>query len=223
MIATYGRRDATLIAAIGVLATILVAWWAGAWGAVPVVLTLALLGFYRDPPRRPPQRPELILAPADGRIAVIETMTDADGRRCLRIVVFLSVLNVHINRIPCAGRIVESRHRPGRFINALKNEADELNESHTIVIEPDAPLPGPIRVRQIAGALAKRIVCAACVGDKLAAGQQYGMIKLGSRTEVTLPDDGRWQLNIRLGQPVRAGLTVLAVHSAAERGTIPAP
>jgi phosphatidylserine decarboxylase len=220
MIAPYASRDAALIAVVGGLATLGVGVWLGGWAILPALLTLALLGFYRHPPRRIPSQPGLLLAPADGRIATIEQTRGPEGGR-LRIVIFLSVFNVHVNRSPCAGRVVTSQHRPGKFINALKNEADDLNESHTIALEPVPPLPGPICVRQIAGALARRIVCAAQVGDKLAAGQHYGMIKLGSRTEVVVPDDGCWSIAVRTGQTARAGVTILAVHQAAPRGTIP--
>lgn len=220
MLAPYARRDTFIIALAGCLTTIGVGTWLGLWSLAPALLTIALLGFYRHPLRRPPTGPGLLLAPADGRIAAIEQTRGPGGGR-LRIVVFLSVFDVHINRSPCAGRVVESGHRPGKFINALRNEADELNESHTITLDPVPPLPGPIHVRQIAGALARRIVCAAEVGQTLAAGQHYGMIKLGSRTEVIAPDDGCWSIGVRIGQTVRAGLTILAVHKSGGDGTIP--
>lgn len=219
MLAPYARRDTLVIATVGCLATIIVGIGLGLWALAPALLTIALLNFYRHPLRRPPAGSELLLAPADGRIAVIEQTREPGGGR-LRIVVFLSVFDVHINRSPCAGRVVASEHRPGRFINALKNEADELNESHTITLDPDPPLPGPIRVRQIAGALARRIVCAVEIGQTLAAGQHYGMIKLGSRTEVVVPDDGHWSIAVKIGQTVRAGLTILAVHKNGDDGTI---
>jgi phosphatidylserine decarboxylase len=169
------------------------------------------LGFYRDPVRRPPGGENLVLAPADGKVAEIgRNVEEADGRRVLRIMVFLSVFDVHVNRSPCAGRVTDVRYRPGKYVSALRSDADTLNESNMVLIEPAAPLPGPVRVRQIAGVLARRIVCAARVGDRLTAGQRFGMIKLGSRTEVCLAEDARWEVLVRIGDHVKAGLSVLA-------------
>ena len=96
------------------------------------------------------------------------------------------------------------------FINALNPEADERNEANTLILMPAPPLPGPVRVRQISGVLAKRIVCTAKDGDQLAIGQRYGMIKLGSRTEVCFPENPDWDIRVSMGQAVRAGITVLA-------------
>ncbi len=185
---------------------------AGAWGLVPTAAALALLGFYRDPPRRVARDPAALLAPADGRVLAVERGVELAeaGAPGLRIVIFLSVLNVHVNRSPCGGVVRSVRYQPGRFHDARRREATEQNESNTLLLEPEPPLPGPVRVRQIAGLLARRIVCGAREGDRLKAGQRYGMIKLGSQTEVVVPDDGRWQLRVREGDRVRAGLTVLA-------------
>lgn len=214
MIAPYARRDAALIGVGGIIATVLVAWLAGAWALAPAILALGLLAFYRDPRRRSPTNAQLILAAADGRIVRIDRTTDPDGRPVLRIMTFLSVFNVHINRSACAGRVVGVEHHPGRFLNALNPAADTENECNTLTLEPAPPLPGPIRVRQVAGVLAKRIVCAARVGDTLRSGEKYGMIKLGSRTEIVLPDDGRWAIAVQVGTRVRAGLTIIATYRA---------
>jgi phosphatidylserine decarboxylase len=209
--ASYARREVGLIAGLGAVATATMAYFLGAWGVLPAVVTLALLSFYRDPEREPPTGDDLVLAAADGKVVAIERgVAGPDGGRMLRIMVFLSVLNVHINRSPCAGRVTEVSYRPGEFRNALRAEASTCNECNTITLEPAGPLPGPVRVRQIAGVLARRIVCTARVGDRLTAGPRVGMIKLGSRTEIGLVDDPRWQVQVRVGQPVKAGLTVLA-------------
>ncbi len=207
----YARREVIVIAVVGASATAATAHFFGAWAFVLAALTLALLGFYRDPARRLPGGENLVLAPADGKVVEIgRDVEEADGRHVLRIMVFLSVFDVHVNRSPCAGRVTDVRYRPGKFVNALRSDADTLNESNTVLIEPAAPLPGPVRVRQIAGVLARRIVCAARVGDRLTAGQRFGMIKLGSRTEVCLAEDARWEVLVRIGDHVKAGLTVLA-------------
>ena len=216
---SYARTEITLIVVIGGLATAVVAYFLGWWALVPAVLALAVLAFYRNPPRRSPAGDNLILAPADGKIVEITRSAEGeDGQPRLRIMVFLSVLDVHVNRSPCAGRVMEVDYKPGEFLNALRPEADARNESNTLIIEPRAPLSGKISVRQIAGVLARRIVCTAKVGDELAGGQRFGMIKLGSRTEVCLPEDSNWHVCVAIGDKVRAGRTILARLGGPEDG-----
>jgi phosphatidylserine decarboxylase len=212
MLARYARLETTLILLLGAGASAAVGYWWGWWALAPLVLTLALLSFYRDPPRRPPQAPDTLLAPADGRVIRVERgyRSSPEAGPELRIAIFLSVLNVHVNRAPCAGVVREVQYRPGLFLNALKLEALERNEASEMSIEPEAPLPGPVHVRQIAGLLAKRIVCAAAPGERLTQGQRFGMIKLGSQTELRAPEDPRWRVLVREGDTVRGGLTRLA-------------
>ena len=192
-------------------------WWvaAGVFG----VLTLFTLYFFRNPKRQRRDGEGLVLAPADGRIVEIvqEEPSDLFLQPSIRISIFLSVFNVHLNRSPCRGRVTDVDYRPGKFLNALRPEADEVNESNTITLAPAEPIPGPVRVRQISGVLAKRIVCDVADGASLDAGQRYGMIKLGSRTEITLPEDQGWELLVGMGDKVRAGRTILArlQHSSA--------
>lgn len=206
----YAKLEVTVIALLGSIVTAVVAYYFQVWAVLPALLSLAMLAFYRDPPRRPTPGAGLLLSPADGKIMLIEKRVDGEGSPELRIVVFLSVLNVHMNRSPCAGRVREIIYQRGAMLNALKPEATERNESNTLVIDAQAPLPSPVRVRQITGALARRIVCAAKIGDELQAGQRYGMIKLGSQTEIRVPDDSRWIVGVSVGDKVRAGQTVLA-------------
>ena len=210
--APYAAFEVRLIGIIGGLLSALTLAFAGWWVLLPLILTAALLAFYRDPPRHPPKGDDIIVAPADGRIMSIgQTATpNPKGPIELKICIFLSVLDVHINRAPCAGRVLATDYRPGEFLNALKTEATDRNESNTLTIEPAPPLPGPIRVRQISGALARRIVCAADKGDKLQLGQRYGMIKLGSQTQVCLPTPARWEVLVSFGTRVHAGETILA-------------
>ncbi|MBI5863131.1 MAG: phosphatidylserine decarboxylase family protein [Planctomycetes bacterium] len=210
--APYARTEVLLTLLIGGVLTALAGYGFGWWALVPALPTLFLLSFYRDPPRRIPSGDRLLLSPADGRIMSVERgyRGPEGGGPELRICIFLSVFNVHVNRSPCAGRVAEVIYREGLFLNALKPEATLRNENSLLVIEPDAPIPGPVRVRQIAGLLAKRIVCAAKPGDVLAAGQRFGMIKLGSQTEIRVPDQEGWGVRVKAGDVVHGGTTVLA-------------
>lgn len=210
MLATqYAGREVVVTILLGALVTVLAAWWAGWWALVPAVLTLALLAFYRDPPRRVPANPACLMAPADGRVVrITRNAATPDGPQ-LQIMIFLSVLDVHINRSPCAGEVLDVQYRPGKFLNALKAEADEQNEANALTLRPAGALPGPLIVRQVAGILARRIVCRAAAGDPLAAGERFGMIKLGSRTELRAPEDARWEVLVREGEHVSGGRTVL--------------
>lgn len=208
---SYARTEIMTLIVGGALVTALVAWFLQYWAVVPGVVTLALLSFYRDPPRRPPPGDNFLLAPADGRVVEVTRDAAAEGDgRVWRLVIFLAVYDVHVNRSPCAGRVLEVAYRRGEFINALRDEANQRNESNALTLAPRHPLPGPIRVRQIAGVLARRIVCAVGPGAELDAGQRFGMIKLGSRTEICVPEDPRWVVAVRVGDRVKAGLTVLA-------------
>ncbi len=216
--APYARVEVAVIGLLGVIATSVLAWLAGWWALLAALPAAALLSFYRDPPRRVPRRADVLLSPADGRVIRIEAGerdAETDATR-LRIVIFLSVFNVHINRAPCAGRVTTVEHRPGEFLNALKPEATQRNEYCRATLESDPPLPGPIVVRQIAGLLAKRIVCRLRPGERVAAGQRYGMIKLGSQTELSAPSSANWKLCVAVGARVRAGETVLAEWIAAD-------
>jgi phosphatidylserine decarboxylase len=211
-VSRYARLEIALIILLGGGLTAVVAYYLKLWALLPAVLALALLAFYRDPPRRVPRRDNVLVAPADGRITEITRdyrAADESGP-LLRVVIFLSVLDAHINRSPCAGQVTDVTYRAGRFLNALKAESTDRNESNLVTIEPRPPIPGPVRVRQIAGVLARRIVCAAEPGDHLTTGERFGMIKLGSRTELCVREDARWQLSVHVGEHVKAGLTVLA-------------
>ncbi len=210
MLAPYARIETTAIIVIGTGLTVLCARYAGAWAVAPALLTLALLAFYRDPPRRIPDDDNILLSPADGKIAEITRNFDVDRHPELRIVIFLSVLNAHLNRSPCNGVVRDVKYEPGQFLNALKPESTEKNERNTLTIEPYAPIPGPLVVRQIAGALARRIVCVAKPGDRLKSGQRFGMIKLGSRTELRAAEHADWRVLVHVGENVKAGISVLA-------------
>jgi phosphatidylserine decarboxylase len=156
--------------------------------------------FFRDPDRVIPDDPGLVVAPADGR--VVDVWRDGEETR---IAVFLSVFDVHVNRMPLAGRVTESRHAPGRFLAAFRSEAASANERHDVLLQTDH---GSVLVSQIAGLIARRIVCRARVGDTFASGERYGLIRFGSRTDVRLPAHAE-PLVVR-GERVRGGATPIA-------------
>lgn len=219
MLASYARIETTLIILIGGGITGWCAVYLGWWSLAPGLLTLALLAFYRDPPRRVAVGDGILLSPADGRIAEITRDYEGEHGPELRIVIFLSVLSVHLNRSPCDAAVRDVKYEPGEFLNALKPESTERNERNTLTLDPDAPIPGPVVVRQIAGALARRIVCQAKPGDRLKAGQRFGMIKFGSRTELRVPENPNWRVLVSVGDSVKAGLSVLIRLETAQNST----
>lgn len=191
--------------------------WAAA--IVPAVFLVLVVWFFRDPSRRVPEGPGLMISPADGKIAEI-TRLDHDefvGGPAVRIGIFLSIFNVHLNRSPCCARVVALRYHPGEFLNAINPASAIRNENMWIGLEEDEPPYRRMVVRQIAGAIARRIVCALRPGEVLARGQKVGMIKLGSRTELILPDDGNLEVLVGVGQKVKAGVTVMAKFESGKR------
>ncbi len=181
-----------------------IGWW---WAAVPLTLVaLACLGFFRDPERTPPAVTGAILAPADGRVMGVVDVDDGWVGRAVRVSIFLSPLDVHVNRSPVAGLVRDVQYARGRFLAAYRDEASELNERCTVALEGDS---ARLTVRQIAGVLARRIVCRARAGDKLQAGERYGLIRFGSRTDLVVPRGT--ELRVRVGDRVRGGETIMGV------------
>jgi phosphatidylserine decarboxylase len=177
-------------------------WWIG----IPATLLLILLvNFYRDPERQPPRRSGVFaVSPADGRIVRVHK-----SAQMLRISIFLSVLDVHVNRAPVAGRVAALRRSPGRFLPAFLGRASSSNERVTLVI--DAHDGGAVSCTQVAGLLARRIDNWIETGQKLRMGERYGMIRLGSRVDLDLPVD--FAPLVRPGEHVKAGETPLAERS----------
>jgi phosphatidylserine decarboxylase len=178
---------------------------------VPGVLLALLLYFFRDPPRRIPVAPDAIVSPADGKIVEVTPLAHYDfvGGPAVRIGIFLSVFNVHINRAPLAGRVLEMHYRPGKFLNALNPQSSEQNESMWVGFETLETPRRRFAVRQISGLLARRIVCPLRPGATVTRGEKFGMIKLGSRTEMILPADAV-EVQVRPGDKVRAGRDMVA-------------
>lgn len=182
-------------------------WWAP---AIPLaVLALAFLGFFRDPERTAPDLPGAVLAPADGRVMAITDVEDRWVGPATRVSIFLSPLDVHVNRAPVAGIVRDVVFARGGFAAAYRLEASEENERCTVDLESDA---GRVGVRQVAGVVARRIVCRVRPGDKLAAGERYGLIRFGSRTDLTVARGT--QIRVKEGDRVRGGETVMGVMRA---------
>ncbi len=192
------------------MALTVILYVASPWAALPpLVLTLFLLWFFRNPRRRVEADPTVLLSPADGKVMSVVPVAHDDllDAPAIRISIFLSVFNVHINRAPCSGTVARINYREGKFLPAYKSHASELNERNAVVIDC-ADGRGRVRVNQITGLLARRIVCDVRKGDAVVQGTRFGMIKLGSCTELIVPPD--CGILVKPGQVVRAGRTVLA-------------
>jgi phosphatidylserine decarboxylase len=207
----YGLREIVAITAVAAMAaTCLALLWLP--GVAPiVVLWLALLAFFRDPERTIPGDGAALLSPADGVVHDVEEVDmpgDFLAGRGLRVGIFMSVFNVHVNRSPAAGVVRYVQHFPGRFHDARSPEAARANEHQLVGLE----LPGGRRilVNQIAGLVARRIVCPLQPGDRLEAGQRYGMVKFGSRLELIIPVEHKVVVDVQRGDKVKAGSSILA-------------
>jgi len=182
--------------------------WVGWWPAATVLGAVALccLAFFRDPGRNAPAVPGAVLAPADGRVMQVTEIDDRWVGRAVRVSIFLSPLDVHVNRSPVAGLVEGVEYVAGRFLAAYRDEASELNERCTVALQGENARVG---VKQIAGVVARRIVCRARQGDKLQAGERYGLIRFGSRTDLVVPRET--EIRVRVGDRVRGGETVMGV------------
>lgn len=192
------------------------------WVAVPVALAiipmlfgiwvvavvLLLIGafmafFFRDPRRRPPTDPNVIVAPADGRVTLVR-QGEPDQRSDSLVSIFLSPLDVHVNRAPITGRISQIKYKSGKFLMATDERSRDLNEQNTLTIEGNGI---SVKCSQIAGILARRIVCWKREGDRVECGERFGMIKFGSRTDLSLPP--HVEIEVKKGMHVRGGITVI--------------
>jgi phosphatidylserine decarboxylase len=191
-------------AILGVLA------WVFGYGPLAVLLWLAglaSLAFFRDPVRRSDAPADAVLAPADGKVIALCDAPAALAQRGLtrQLSIFMSPANVHINRAPIAGTVREAAYAAGQKLPAFRDKASELNEHSFVVLEGPA---GTVAYKQIAGALARRVVCDLQGGDAVRRGQRVGIIKFGSRVDLFLPDSAR--VAVRPGERTRAGVTVVA-------------
>ena len=174
--------------------------------AVMAVLAILVIWFYRDPDRTAPEGDGLFVSPADGRVVEISEAEHPFTGPSVKVGIFMNVLSVHVNRAPCMGRVDYLEYVPGRKIAAFAPKASEVNERNLVGLSTPY---GPVLMVQIAGLLARRIVCRLRRGEVLEAGQRYGMIRLGSRVDIYLPKDVR--LSIKHGDKVWAGISSLGV------------
>ncbi|MFH1565277.1 MAG: phosphatidylserine decarboxylase family protein [bacterium] len=179
-------------------------------GGIFFLLTIFVLFFFRDPEREIPIEKSAIISPADGRIIQIrevEAGAWALDVPAIQLSIFMSVFNVHVNRVPFGGKILEKNYNPGKFLPAYREKASKLNEQTTILIKTPK---GFIRVTQIAGLIARRVVCWPNAGDTLLKGQRFGLIKFGSRVDLFLPKAVVYMRRCNIGTKVKAGESVLA-------------
>lgn len=171
-------------------------------------LTIFIVSFFRDPERDIPSETDAIISPADGRIIIVDRVFEDRFMKqdAIKISIFMNVFNVHVNRVPASGKVSGVFYNPGKFFSADKDKASLENEQNALLIEADNSKR--FVVNQIAGLIARRIVCYAKEGDKIERGKRFGMIRFGSRIDVYLPVDCR--INVKAGDKVKAGSSILA-------------
>ena len=215
----HGRREwlSATVAAAGTCAllavlAVRVSGWLVAAMAVPLAVWLWVLWFFRDPERAVPEGEGLFVSPADGRVCDVTPVGPDSplGREGVKVGVFMNVFDVHVNRSPMVARVDRVEHKDGLFLDVRAPDAAERNESTTIhMTHRSGAAEYPVVVRQIAGLIARRIVTALTERQELAAGERIGMIKFGSRVELFVPRELAGEVRVRVGQKVRAGVSVL--------------
>ena len=199
-------REGWLILLGAFAAALIASALVGLWSIPLWIFAVFALQFFRDPARVPPMDVDAVISPADGRIVAVEKVRDPHlDRDALKISVFMNVFNVHSNRSPVDGEIKGRWYTPGSFVNADFDKASLENERNALWIQTAR---GDVLCVQIAGLIARRILCYVRTGDRLVRGQRYGFIRFGSRVDVYLPTDARAEVSI--GQKVTGGRTILA-------------
>jgi phosphatidylserine decarboxylase len=188
-----------------IAAAILLGWLTHpVWAIIPLLLASFFLWFFRDPDRAITAEPGAVVSPADGTITDVATVTTGSENQ-LRLSIFLSVFNVHVNRVPIGGVIRDIRYQRGKFLDARSPDCADLNEQNIVTVEGEGQT---VIFKQIAGLLARRIVFNPKVGDRVVRGQRIGLIKFGSRCDVVL--DASARANVKVGDRVKGGASVLA-------------
>jgi len=200
-------RDGYYYAVPLIAAAVLLGWLTRpAWSIIPCMLAFFFLWFFRDPERSIPQDAGAVVSPGDGKVTDVSMVTVGNEKR-LRLSIFLSVFDVHVNRSPIAGVIRDVCYQRGQYLNAMNKTSADLNEQNIVTVESDGD-GQKVVFKQIAGLLARRIVFYPKVGDRLERGQRVGLIKFGSRVDVLL--DASVHVNVKIGDRVKGGASVLA-------------
>ena len=204
-------RDGYFYALPLIAAAVLLGWLTSPlWAIIPLLLACFFLWFFRDPERSIPTDPGAVVSPGDGKVTDVSTIVVGNEQR-MRFSIFLSVFNVHVNRTPIAGRVTAVQYQKGKFLVASHEAASQENEQNTLIIEGQGTR---VVCRQIAGLIARRIVCYKRPGDTVAAGERIGYIKFGSRTDVIFGPE--WSARVKVGDKVAGGSTVLAQRNSFE-------
>jgi phosphatidylserine decarboxylase len=203
-------KEGWLYLTISALVTAVVWFYLGVLVATPlIVITLFILQFFRDPHRTPLSYKDVILAPADGKVICVEkTLDPYQDQQAIKISIFMNVFNVHSNRSPVDSDVVDIQYFKGKFVNADFDKASTDNERNALILK--LPNDDKITVVQIAGLVARRILCYTKVGDKLAKGQRFGFIRFGSRVDIYLPPN--YTPLVSIGQKVHASLDMIAKY-----------
>ncbi|MCR4331811.1 MAG: phosphatidylserine decarboxylase [Sulfuricaulis sp.] len=200
-------REGWSFLALAVAVAVLASWYSVLWSIPLWIIALFVLQFFRDPARAVPGDAKTVVSPADGRIVAVEKAHDPYlDRETIKVSVFMNVFNVHSNRAPVDGEVKQVWYHAGSFINAALDKASTENERNALWIQADAG--ADVTCVQVAGLIARRILCYVKAGDRLARGQRYGFIRFGSRLDVYLPPNAR--IEAALGDKVYAASTVLA-------------
>ncbi|WDQ15264.1 phosphatidylserine decarboxylase family protein [Rhodopirellula sp. P2] len=205
-----GLAEMIVLTSFSVVLAILFGWF---WWplALPFLIAACLVAwFFRNPRRKVPDAIGTVVSPADGKLVEIAEVDDPVIGAAIRFRIFLSIFNVHANRIAMPGKVVRVRYRPGKSLNPLRSELSKENENMDVELECPEIGGRIVRIRQVTGQFARRIVCWARVGDVLQRGEIFGMIKLGSRTELVIPRDEALEIVAQVGEKVCAGSTVFA-------------
>jgi len=205
---TFAKEAWPFVVPFVVLAAGLFAFRQDAWGAAALVLAVGMLLFFRDPRRQFDGEAEIVLSAADGLVTRVDTVEDSavGPGRFQRVVTFLSVFDVHVQRSPVEGEVIASGLTPGKKVAAFRHDADEVNELYlTVLRRADGDLVG---VKQIAGLLARRVVCYLEAGQRVERGEHLGLIKLGSRVDVLVPES--YEVLVKKGDRLKNGATPIA-------------
>jgi phosphatidylserine decarboxylase len=195
-----------------VVLTVVFAWFGFLFLTIATLfVTVFTCYFFRDPDRTISNHAKAVVAPADGKIVKAERVDRGpfNNDTCVKISIFMSVFNVHVNRIPYAGNILKLEHRPGKFFSAHLDKASRQNEQNSIFLETDDG--NKISLVQVAGLIARRILCKIQVGESVGRGQRFGMICFGSRVDIYLPVDA--DVHVSVGNRVKAGISILGYLS----------